>query len=121
MAWGDGKVLMGPRVPYWSCSKCSERANWRCRAECRGCGRTAPQDILIKAKKADQEARAAEKAKGHGAGRPRGGDHSIGSLESFKADILSSIRKEMGANKGGLGRQVVDQDQKEEDGEPGTQ
>eukprot|EP00959_Pyramimonas_sp_CCMP1952_P174376 3644311-Pyramimonas_sp.AAC.1 len=43
-------VLHGPRTPLWGCA-CGAERNWASKIRCR-CGRSAPQKVLIAAKKA---------------------------------------------------------------------
>jgi hypothetical protein len=55
----DEDVLRGPRTPHWvcNCGRAGADANWSSRTRCRGCGRSAPQSTLAKARAADKAAR----------------------------------------------------------------
>jgi DNA repair exonuclease SbcCD ATPase subunit len=68
----DGEVLRGPRDPTWACG-CGRDENWASRTKCRGCGRSAPQSTLAKAKTADKAARERDRKGDADAGGSKGG------------------------------------------------
>ena len=54
---GDGNqrdVLLGPKKPLWSCTKCHRKGNWASRIKC-ACGAAAPVAVAKAAKQAHEQ------------------------------------------------------------------
>jgi hypothetical protein len=113
----DGEVLRGPREPTWGCG-CGRDENWASRTKCRGCGRSAPQSTLAKAKTADKAARERDRKGDADAGGNKGGDHKK-LLEDERRKHAAETRKlkeelEL-ARKGGAAPMAVDAEEGEDD------
>eukprot|EP00959_Pyramimonas_sp_CCMP1952_P193910 4054839-Pyramimonas_sp.AAC.1 len=52
---GSKDVLLGPRKPLWSCTKCHRKGNWASRIRC-VCGCAAPVEVSRAARKAHEMA-----------------------------------------------------------------
>ena len=89
---GDGTskdILLGPKRPLWSCTKCHRRGNWASRIKC-ACGAAAPVEVVRAAKQAHQKLVAGNGASATGP-KGRWADGAPASLDKSLQLILKRL------------------------------
>ena len=84
-----GKLLQGPRRPFWTCTQCGTASNFACRIVCR-CGHPAPRAVATKAKEAANDKTGG--AKPRGGAEPSKEAKKVAELQKKVADLQKQLK-----------------------------